>query len=307
MYDLKKLLLIYNPASGNGNFREDLDDCVEVFQRCGYMVSIFRTSLERDAGSRIEALISGEGAMNIDAVVVAGGDGTISRVVNAIMRSGRDVPIGIISAGTANDFARFIGVPSDVRAACEAIAARNLVRVDLGQVNGGSYFINVCAAGMLTNISHYVDQDLKNTFGKLAYYIKGIEQIPSFVPLRFRIITSHEVFEEELYFFFILNSTGAGGFDRLSPAARLDDGLFDFVGFRAFPILELPALFIKVLAGDYLDDKHILFLRDNFFRVEYMQPPGDVLLMKADIDGEVGPQLPIEVRNIPGALRIFTM
>ena len=303
MYDLKKLLLIYNPASGSGNFREDLDDCVEMFQRFGYLVSLFRTSLEGDMGAQIEALISGEGAL--DAIVVAGGDGTINRVVNAVMRSGCGAPLGIISAGTANDFARFIGVPANVRAACEAVAAQNLMRIDLGQVNGKDYFINVCAAGMLTNISHYVAQDLKNSFGKLAYYIKGLEQIPSFVPLRFRITTSYEALEEDLYFFFILNSGGTGGFDRLSPAARLDDGLFDFVGFRAFPIFELPALFIKVIAGDYIGDKRILFLRDSCFRVEYMQPPGDALLMKTDIDGEIGPQLPIEVRNIPQALSVF--
>ena len=305
MFKLKKLLLIYNPASGDGNFRENLDDCAEVFQRHGYLVNLFRTNLRSGITSQVETLISHGDFKDLDAIVVAGGDGTVNRVVNAIMRSGCEAPLGIISAGTANDFARFIGMPTNITAACEVIAARNLTRVDLGQVNGKEYFINVCAAGMLTNISHYVDQDLKNRFGKLAYYIKGIEQIPSFVPLRFRITTSHEVFEEEIYFFFILNSAGTGGFDRLSPAASPDDGLFDFVGFRAFPIIELPALFIKVLAGDYLDDRRILFLRDNFFRVEYIHPPSDSLLMQTDIDGELGPQLPIEVRNIPGALRIF--
>ena len=305
MRDLKKLLLVYNPASGDGSFHEDLDDCVEVFQRHGYLVSLFRTSVKCDTMSQTQALLQCGDRHCPDVVVVAGGDGTLNRVVNALMRSGCDTPLGVISAGTANDLARFIGVPSSARASCEAISAQNVTRIDLGQVNGGDYFINVCATGMLTTISQFVDQDAKNRFGKLAYYIKGIEQIPSFVPLRLKITTSREVLEEELYFFYILNSGGAGGFDKLSPTARLDDGLFDFVGFRAFPIFELPALFIKVLAGDYLDDRRILFLRDSYFRVEYVQQPDNALLMKTDIDGEVGPQLPIEVKNVPRALQIF--
>jgi len=304
VYSLKKLLLVYNPASGQGNFCEDLDDCVRVFQRHGYLVSVFRTSVDCDTVAQTQALICG-GCPDI--VVVAGGDGTLNRVVNAIMRSGCDVPLGIISSGTANDLARFIGAPTNVREACEIICSREASRIDLGRINGGDYFINVCAAGMLTNISHYVDQDMKNRFGKLAYYIKGIEQIPSFVPLRFKITTSREVVEEELYFFYILNSGGTGGFDRLSPLARLDDGLFDFVGFRAFPIFELPALFIKVLAGDYIDDRRILFLRDKYFRVEYLQPPNNDLLMRADTDGEPGPQLPIEIENIHKALPIIRL
>ncbi|MCL2619182.1 MAG: lipid kinase, partial [Defluviitaleaceae bacterium] len=195
---------------------------------------------------------------------------------------------------------------ADVAAACKTLAARNIVCADIGTVNGQHHFVNVCAAGMLTNISHYIDQDLKNSLGKLAYYIKGLEQIPNFVPLRFKITTAAEVFEEELYFFFILNSSGAGGFDKLSPGAKLDDGLFDFVGFRAFPIFELPALFLKVLAGDCLDDRRILFVRDSFFRVEYLSPPGDKMMMITDIDGEPGPQFPIEVHNMARHLPILT-
>lgn len=306
MLSLKKLLLVYNPASGSGNFHENLDTCVEVFQKHGYFVNIIRTSLEYDIADKVAELLSDASELP-ELIAVAGGDGTLNRVVNALMRSGHDIPIGILSAGTANDFARFIGSPTSIRDACHAIGKCETMQIDIGLINGKEYFINVCAAGMLTNMSHHVDQDMKNRFGKLAYYMKGIEQIPSFAPLHFRITTSTEVFEEELYFFYILNSGGTGGFDRLSPTASLDDGLFDFVGFRAFPLIELPALFMKVLAGDYIDDKRVLFLQDSYFRVEYINPPDDKFLLQADTDGELGPKLPIEVRNMSKTLSIVKL
>jgi len=299
---LKKLLLVYNPASGSGNFHENLDTCVKIFQQHGYLVSVFRTSHRNNTTAQVEAILSG--AELPELIVVAGGDGTLNRVINAVMRSGHDIPIGILSAGTANDFARFLGSPADIRDACHAIGKSESMKIDIGKINGEEYFVNVCAAGMLANISHNLDQDLKNRFGKLAYYLKGLERIPSFAPLSFRITTSNGVQDEELYFFCILNSGGTGGFDRLSPTASLDDGLFDFVGFRAFPVLELPALLMKVLAGDYIDDKRILFIQDSYFRVEYNHLSNEKFLLEADVDGDMGPKLPIEVRNMHKVLSI---
>jgi len=303
---LKKLLLVYNPASGSGIFHESLDDCVEVFQQHGYFVNVLRTSLEYDTAVKVGELLS-KAAELPDLIVVAGGDGTLNRVINALMKSGNDIPVGILSAGTANDFARFLGSPANIRDACHAIGKCEITKIDVGLINGEQYFINVCAAGMFSNMSHHVDQEMKNSFGKLAYYMKGIEQIPSFAPLHFRITTSSEVIEEELYFFYILNSGGTGGFDKLAPLASLDDGLFDFIGFRAFPMLEFPALFMKVLSGDYIDDRRILFLRDSKFHIEYINPPDDKFLLRADTDGELGPQLPIEVQNKHKALSIVKL
>lgn len=82
--------------------------------------------------------------------------------------------------------------------------------VDIGLVNRETYFINVCAGGLLTNVSQTVDKDVKNALGNLSYYLKGMEQIPNFHKIPFSITTSDEVLEEDLYLYMIMNSAGTG-------------------------------------------------------------------------------------------------
>jgi len=296
---MKKLKLIYNPFAGDHMFKEELDGCIEVFQQAGYNVHIFRSMAPGDIEERLSLIKPKE----YDTIVIAGGDGSINNVVNAIMKQGIKSALGIIPAGTANDFASFLKLPKSPVKAAKVIAAGNTRKTDVGEV-GGNYFINVCAAGLLTNVSQIVDPGVKNTFGKLAYYIKGLEQLPNLVPLPMRITTPERVMEEYLYWFTILNTAGTGGFDRLSPEAEIDDGLFDFVGFRAMPLHELAILFVKMLASsDYLNDNNVIYFRESNIKVEYLGNDTDMLA--TDIDGERGPDMPIEVHNLNKRLNIF--
>jgi len=296
---VKKLKLIYNPFAGDHMFKEELDGCIEVLQQAGYDVHIFRSMKPGDIEQRLSLVKPKE----YHSIVIAGGDGSVNIVVNSIMKRGINSTLGIIPAGTANDFASFLKLPKSPVKATHVIAAGNRKKIDVGEV-GGAFFINVCAAGLLTNVSQIVDPGFKNTFGKLAYYIKGLEQLPNFVPLPMRIITSERVMEEYLYWFTILNTAGTGGFERLSPDAVIDDGLFDFVGFRAMPLHELAILFVKMLASaDYLNDSNVIFFRDHKIKVEYLGNNTDML--STDTDGERGPDMPIEVRNLSKCLEIF--
>lgn len=237
-----------------------------------------------------------------DAVVVAGGDGTINIVLNSLMDFDHNIPLGIIPSGTANDFSNFMKFPKDPVEAAEVIAKGNLMDVDIGRAND-KYFINVCSAGLLTNISQQVDEDVKNSIGKLAYYLKGIEQIPNFVPISVRITNSNEVFEEDIYLFLVLNSAGTGGFGKLSTNASVNDGKFDFIAFKACSIAQLAVLFVKVLSGDCVNDSNILFFQDDYIKIELLSDNMEFAL--TDVDGEKGTVMPIEVRNIHKAIRIF--
>jgi len=296
---MKKLKLIYNPFAGDHMFKEELDGCIEVFQQAGYDVHIFRSMDPGDIEGRLSLIKPKE----YDTIVIAGGDGSINIVVNSMMKRGIKSALGIIPAGTANDFASFLKLPKPPVKAAQVIAAGNRRKADIGEVNG-SYFINVCAAGLLTNVSQIVDPGFKNTFGKLAYYIKGLEQLPNLVPLPMRITTPDRIIEENLYWFTILNTAGTGGFDRLSPDAEIDDGLFDFVGFRAMPLHELAILFVKMLASsDYLNDDNVIYFRERNIKVKYLGNDADML--STDTDGERGPDMPIEVRNLNRRLDIF--
>lgn len=297
---MKKLKLIYNPYSGSKTFKFDLDICIAIFQKGGYEVHPFRTMDEGDISKHIMEM-----ADDYDVLVASGGDGTVNIVLNTMMKRNLNIPLGIIPSGTANDFATYLGFKTgDIEQCCQTIVDTKPVPVDLGLVNDETYFINVCAGGLLTNVSQTVDKNVKNVLGNFSYYLKGVEQIPSFEKIPFRITTSTEVIEENLYLYMILNSAGTGGFTKLSPEASIQDGMFEFLGIRAKPIIELPSVFLKMLSGDHINDsKNILYLRDSYFKVECLKP--DFKIMETTVDGELGPDMPLELKVLPKAIKVF--
>ena len=297
---MKKLKLVYNPFSGDKSFKFNLDVCIGIFQQGGYEVHPFRAMAEGDITKHILEMPE-----DYDIIVASGGDGTVNIVLNAMMERKLNIPLGIIPSGTANDFATFLGFKSgQVEEACQAIVNTKSIPIDLGLVNDKIYFINVCAGGLLTNVSQTVDKDVKNALGSLSYYLKGVEQIPTFHKIPFRITTSEEVIEEYLYLYMIMNSAGTGGFAKLSPEASIQDGKFEFLAIRAKPLIELPPLFLKMLTGDHINDtKNILYLRDSYFKVECLED--DYKIMESTVDGEPGLRMPFEVKVLPKAIHVF--
>ncbi len=295
---MKKLKLIYNPYSGDKSFKFDLDVCIRIFQEGGYDVHVFRTIKNGDIERHISNM---EADYNI--IVASGGDGTVNQVVNALMKRGLHIPLGIIPSGTANDFASFLNFRTgDLETCCNTIIGTKPKNIDIGIVNG-TYFINVCGGGLLSNVSQHIDNNFKDAFGTLAYYLKGLEQIPNFCPIPLRITNSTEIIEDEVYLFLVLNSAGAGSFDRLAPEASITDGYFDFIGIKAKPVYELAVLFLKILRGEHIGDSNIIYFKDNYIKVECLS--NNRVLAETNIDGEAGPLMPIEIKLIPNAIPVF--
>ena len=290
--------LIYNPMSGQKNFPMYLDRFIEIFQRKGHEVRVFRTSRAED----FSLFFDNHTLTTCDAVIVAGGDGSINQVINAMTKKGYDIPLGVIPAGTANDFAMHLGMPDDLEEAIECLARMHCDRVDLGRVNE-AYFINVCCGGLFTNISQNMDVELKNTLGKLAYYIKGVQQLPKFSKLKLKITTEEETIIEDYYLFLVLNGSSAGGFGRLGLDADIRDGKMDFVGIKACGVTEVPSLFRRILMGEHLNDKNVTFFQSDGMKIECLE--GGEGFEESDIDGEAGPHFPLDIEVVQGGLRVI--
>ena len=296
---MKKLKLIYNPFSGNKSFKFDLDVCIGIFQEGGYEVHPFRTLKPGDIDQHIAEMDP-----NYDIIVASGGDGTVNIVINAMLKRGLKTPLGIIPSGTANDFATYLGFKSgNVEDVCRTIVSTKPVKIDLGLVNEEIYFINVVAGGYFTNVSQTVDKDLKNALGSLSYYLKGVEQLPQFRKIPYRITTSSEVIEEDLYFYMILNSAGTGGFTNLSPDSTVTDGEFEFLAVKGKPLYEMTPTVVKMLTGEHIHDKNILYLKDSYFQVDCLDPTFKI--METTVDGEMGPDMPFEMRVVPKVIPVF--
>ena len=125
-------------------------------------------------------------ARGATAVIAAGGDGTVNEVLNGL--SGFDVPLGIIPVGTANDFARQVGIPlDDVDHAMDVILQRPPVRVDTLEMNGRR-FLNVSTGGVGAEATAETPADAKESLGTLAYAITGARKLAGLAegPVRVR-------------------------------------------------------------------------------------------------------------------------
>ena len=288
-----KVKFIYNPYSGENLILSKLDKVISLHQEAGYTIVPYRITAGEDVGVALNDIKDG----NYKYILIAGGDGTVDSVVNAMAKSGISLPIGILPVGAANDFSKFLGMPSDVEEACKQILSSEVKSVDLGSIND-KYFVNVASTGLFTDVSQKTDVNLKNTIGKLAYYLKGLEELPNFRKLHVNILSKEVEFDGEMYLLLVFNGATAGNFN-LATRADACDGLLDIIMFKAVQIYELLPLFIKVLKGEHLDSNKVLYFKTDYLKVECHE---DIV---TDIDGEKGPDFPLEIKCIKGGLKIL--
>lgn len=290
---MKKLKFIYNPYSGDGTLKNKLDYLIERFQKSGFMMVPFRSS---DINTLEKAFFDIH--EDYDAVCISGGDGTLSSVINIMASRRLDLPVGVFPFGTANDFAAHINIPRDIEACCDIIENGKIKKVDIGRVND-SYFLNVCSAGLLTDVAYKTDTNLKNALGKLAYYMKGIEEIPKFTPFKMRLQYGSNVIEDSFLLFLILNGSSAGGFNKLAPHAKIDDGLMDVIAIKNTNITNMFSIFLKILRGEHIGDPNLYH-----FHTDKLMIACDGSC-ETDIDGERGPNLPLDIEVKKRFLKVF--
>lgn len=289
---MKKVRFIYNPYSGENIILHELDEVMKLHQEKGYQVVPYRIQKDKDIDEAFDIIDK-----DYNYVLVAGGDGTVDSVVNAMMNRGIDLPIGILPVGTANDFGKFIGIPSDVTKACNQILESEPKAVDIGKIND-KYFINVASSGLFTDVSQKTDLNLKNTIGKLAYYLKGIEEIPNFRRLKVHLKSKEVDFDGEMYLILVFNGQTAGNF-KLATRADVNDGYLDVIMIKAVPIIEILPLFIKILKGEHLDSDKVIYFKTDDILIESEE---DIVV---DIDGEKGPDFPLRIRCIKGGIKVL--
>lgn len=290
---MKKVKFIYNPFSGENSIITDIDKVIAIHQKYGYTVIPFRISFEYDLSMALEDVDD-----SYEYVLIAGGDGTVDNIVNVMKKKNIDIPIAILPVGTANDFAKFIGMPLDIEAACHQILKSTVRSVDLGKIND-KFFINVASTGLFTDVSQKTDVNMKNTMGKLAYYIKGIEQLPNFRKLKINVTSSDVSYDGDMYLMLVFNGQTAGNF-KYAYKAVVDDGLLDVIIIKGGMIKDMFNLLLKMIKGEHLEDQsELLYFKTDKLVIECYE---DIV---TDIDGERGPDFPVTIECQKGGLKIL--
>lgn len=218
----RKLLFVYNPFSGKKLIKGKLYDIVNIFSSAGYEITIHPTRARLDATKVVE-----ETAHEYDRIVCSGGDGTLDEVVAGVEKSGVDIPIGYIPAGSTNDFGNTLGIPKNMLRAASIAVGNNVFECDLGKFNDKP-FVYVAAFGLFTDTSYNTPQELKNNLGHFAYILEGMKTLKDISSYNMRFECDECVIEDRFIYGMITNSASVGGFKGITGTqVDLSDGLFE--------------------------------------------------------------------------------
>ena len=292
---MKKMLFIMNPYSGMRRASRYLADIIALFNRNGYEVITHMT------GAQGEAIdVVARTAEKVDLVVCCGGDGTLNETISGVMRSGVDVPIGYIPAGSTNDFATSMKLSTNVMEAARDIVEGKPFAYDIGKF-GDRYFSYVASFGAFTRASYATPQSIKNALGHTAYVLEGITELSQIRKEHVRMELDGEIVEDDFIFGAISNSTSVGGVLNLDPnLVDMADGKLEVLLVRVPRDLVELAECIKAVQSQQYNCSVITFRSAEKIKV-FSNP-----LMPWTLDGEREEgHIHVDVENVHLAIRLI--
>ena len=301
MKDVKRARLIYNPTSGQEIIKKNIAEVLDVLEDVGYENSAYQTTPEPLSAQKEAERAAKAG---FDLIVAAGGDGTINEVVNGVAPLENRPRLAFIPTGTTNDYARALKIPmgNPVEAA-KIIAKNQTIKMDIGRAFGNKYFINIAAAGTLSELTYRVPSEAKSRLGYFAYVAKGAEMLPRSKSRKVRITHDHGVFEGRISLMFAALTNSIGGFEQIAPDAKLDDGNFTLILVKTAKLFEMLALLIQAInGGQHVTDVNVEYLKTSKLKLEVLDSKEPFML---NLDGEYGGDTPVELEVFHNHLEFF--
>jgi len=238
---MKKYKVIANPAAGRGTAKTADKKIASLLKARDMCFDMEFTNGPMDA-----ARIASKAIKEFDVVVAVGGDGTVNEIVPAMLFSGK--PLGIIPAGSGNDFIKSLHIPADMEKAVDIILRGTTKTIDAGRIND-KYFINGVGFGFdaAVNQASYAINHSKR--GLYLYLIALFKTLGKYSPVELNISVNGNTEELKAFLVAVGNGTTCGGGFRLTPFAKLNDQLFDITVIKPIRLLPLFWHFPKVFLG----------------------------------------------------------
>lgn len=293
--------LVANPSAGGGRGELALAVATRALAAAGWQLDIVRTEEAGQAHlAASKAVQQGQ-----EAVVVAGGDGTINEVVNALAST--PTALGVIPAGTGNVLAREMGLPSSPEEACQVLLSGRPIEVDLGKVsftneqgrNDSRYFLSMAGVGFDAKVVQAVKETVKARLGVWAYVVTVLKEAFRRPISHLTIHLDGKAIETDAWLLVFANAASYAWRLRMCPGAKMDDGLLDLCLFLHSSPLGYLRQFFGTLLRAHPVNAGIPSLRFREARIE-AEPP-----LPVQLDGDLQGTTPITVSVAPLALRII--
>lgn len=285
----KRALLIVNPAARGAPPIGKLRAAAEALN--GWETSLNETSAAGDATDMAREAAR----MGIDVVVACGGDGTVNEVANGL--AGSETALAAVRGGTANVWAKEIGLPKDPAKAIGLLPNGDRRTVDLG-LAGDRYFLLMAGIGFDASIVQRVSSSLKRRLGAIAYAIPAIGRAFGHRAVEADLVVDGEPKPSPLYWLLLGNTRNYGGVLGLTHMARTDDGLLDVCLLQHGGPPRLAWLALWALFKRHQHRAEVVYEKVRSLDV---QTPG----LPVQIDGEYLGETPMTFSVAPGALHVI--
>ncbi len=294
-----KSRLIYNPLAGQRDVQEHLLEARRLLVSKGWSVEWF---VEDDA-RKITALAKEAAAADYDVVIAAGGDGTISRVVNGLART--ETALGVLPAGTGNVWAQEMGIPVSrifarraILEAAEILMHGEVRRVDLGTADE-NYFLMWAGVGLDAKITEEVRHDLRRQMGNIVVWVTGVQVARHYSGVRTAITVDGRKVYKRVIFAIVGNAQLYGGLVRITPIARIDDGLLDVCVFKGEGFPATLRHLVSIFSRHHMRSPQVDYYQGESVVISAEEP------LPVHLDGDPMGHTPMKFGVAPKALRVL--
>jgi len=301
-----KIHIVFNPAAAGGKAGENRNRILSEFRRqyrnkFEFSETHSRTDAARIAGEAVES--------GYEVIIAVGGDGTVNQVVNGILQSSCDkssqTRMGIISYGTGMGFSQSLGLPNDLASQIRVIKNDVSRLVDIGKIHfegeqSAGYFINELQFGIGGKLSESISPITKKMLGRFAFGFEAVKTLLNYRTSEINIESEQISKTENVIGVIIANGSYTGGGMKLTPDARLNDGLFDVLIIEDMPLTARLSSFSKIYSGSHIGLPAFKLFRTRKIRFGYGNG------MSVESDGELIHYKCISAEVIPSALSIIS-
>ena len=274
---MKSALVIINKKSGKEKFTHIKETLRQTLKAQGFNMTVNYTTADNGSQGIITELNKAP-----DLLVIVGGDGTVSDVINQLYLHNINIPIAIIPTGTTNDLARVNDVPLNPIKAAESIQAHSFKKIDVLKINNFYASYLVAFGNFMTSFAR-VSTNNKKRFGRLAYLFSGVKIITHLKKYRVQLKTDILDIEIDSVFTIVSSISSVGSLEKLLPTAKSDDGLLHILNISPVRLFEVPKILYLALLGRITEHPKVTYLTARNVSVRTQS------LSHMNIDGDLHP------------------